>query len=68
MAVCRLAIMSFNENTDLGGYDIGDLKDCIQFGQWQLEMGKKTGFDGQDWRLFVKWAKHKVKVARKEQP
>ena len=61
MAVCRLAIMSFVYNEDLHGYDIGDLKDCIAFGQWQLELGEKTGFNGQNWRSFIKWAKHKIK-------
>ena len=62
MAVCRLALLSYRDNIDLGGYSIYDLKDCIAFAQWQLEMGIETGFDGQDWRGFTKWAKHKIKA------
>jgi hypothetical protein len=64
MAVCKLAIHSFIYNEDLGGYDIHDLKDCIAFGQWELDLGHKIGFDGQDWRCFIKWAKHKIKEVR----
>jgi len=68
MAVCRLAILSFVFNEDIGGYDIGDLKDCIAFGQYELEYGHMIGFDGQDWRCFIKWAKHKIKsLQRKEE-
>jgi hypothetical protein len=67
MAVCRLAILSFIRNEDLGGYDIHDLKDCIAFGQDQLELGITTGFDGQDWKCFIKWAKHKIKEMQKEE-
>lgn len=65
MAVCKLAIQSFIYNEDLGGYDIGDLKDCIAFGQWELKLGHKTGFYGQDWRAFIKWARHKIKTLTK---
>ena len=61
MAVCRLAIMSYRDNDDLGGYDQGDLKDCIAFAHCELEYGHEAGFDGQDWRGFIKWAKHKIK-------
>ena len=64
MAVCRLAIISFKNNHDIGGYSIYDLKDCIAFGQWQLELGIPIGFDGQDWKMFITWAKHKIKVLK----
>lgn len=60
MAVCRLAMLSYKDNQDCGGYDEGDLLDCIQFAEWQLELGIKTGFDGQDWKGFIKWAKSKL--------
>ena len=60
MAVCKLAILTFIYNEDLGGYDIGDLEDCIAFGQWEIELGHTIGFYGQDWKLFIKWAKHKI--------
>lgn len=67
MAVCRLAILSFVRNEDLGGYSIGDLQDCIGFAQGSLEYGIEKGFDGQDWRMFIKWAKHKIKALAKEE-
>jgi len=61
MAVCRLAILSYRDNTDYGGYDDYDLRHCIMFAQGELERGQAIGFDGQDWRGFIKWAKHKLK-------
>lgn len=63
MAVCRLALMSFRDNTDYGGYDAYDLKDCIAFAQWMLELGKDSFSHDTDiqCRPFIKWAKHKIK-------
>ena len=61
MAVCRLAILDYKFNDNLGGYDANDLKDCVAFAQWQLRLGFKVGFDGQDWRGFINWAKRKLK-------
>lgn len=66
MAVCRLAILSYSLNEDLGGYDIQDLEDCIAFARWSLGLGIKTGFDGQDWRSFINWAKRKLAYYNKE--
>ena len=60
MAVCRLAILSYRDKADYGGYDKGDLKDCIHFAEWCLELGEKIGFDGQDWAGFIKWAQGKL--------
>lgn len=60
MAVCRLAILSYRDGNDLGNYDICDLQDCINFAEWQLELGVETGFDGQDWCGFIKWAKSRI--------
>jgi len=62
MAVCRLAILSYRDRKDYGGYDKGDLLDCIQFAKWQLEKGIKIGFDGQDWQGFIRWAKSKLSL------
>ncbi len=63
MAVCRLALLSFRDNTDYGGYDIGDLKDCIAMAQDQLGRGYSTfPHDTEvECRPFILWAKRKVK-------
>jgi hypothetical protein len=65
MVVCKLAILSFIFNEDLHGYDIGDLKDCIEFAQYELALGQEKGFYGQEWKHFIKWAKHKIKEIEK---
>lgn len=62
MAVCRLAILSYRDNVNYGGYDRCDIIDCIAFARQQLEEGITVGFDGQDWRGFIKWATHKLKA------
>lgn len=64
MAVCRLAIMSFRDNTDYGGYSKHDLLDCIEFARWQLELGRDNFSHDTDvlCRPFIKWAKHKLNV------
>ena len=66
MAVCKLAIQSFIFNEEIGGYDLHDLHDCIAFGQWEIELGHEVGFYGQNWKCFIKWAKHKIKDMDKQ--
>lgn len=63
MAVCRLALFSFRDNTDYGGYDAGDLNDCMAFARDMLERGYSTfPHDTEvECRPFILWVKHKVK-------
>ena len=60
MAVCRLAILSYRDKTNYGGYDAQDINDCIDFAEWNLELGIQTGFDGQDWQGFIEWANQQL--------
>ena len=62
VAVCRLAILSYRDKKDYGGYDANDLNDCIAFARYELVWGNKFGFDGQDWGGFIKWAEKKLKT------
>ncbi len=66
MAVCKLAVLSFKDNTDYGGYSMGDLKDCIGMAQCNLECGlDHIAYVNVDLKSFIKWAKHKIKIMRR---
>jgi len=68
MAVCKLAVLSFKHNEDLGGYSIGDLKDCIGMAQENLRNGlDHVAYVPVDIKCFIKWAKHKIKEKEREQ-
>lgn len=67
MAVCKLAIISYSQNEDIGGYSIFDLQDCIAMARWNKECGldhiayvRVENFDH-----FIKWAKHRIKIMKR---
>jgi len=63
MAVCKLAVLSFYYNEDIGGYDIGDLYDCIAMAQGNLKYGiNHLAYVDVDLKSFIKWAKHKIRI------
>ncbi len=67
MTVCKLAVLSFKDNTDYGGYSIGDLKDCIAMAQWNIELEcDHIVYVDVDLKSFIKWAKYKIKVLKEE--
>ena len=62
MAVCKLAVISFVDNEDIGGYSRGDLLDCISQAQSNLEYGlNHLKYIPVDLKSFICWAKHKIK-------
>jgi len=66
MAVCKLAVLSFKYNEDIGGYSIYDLRDCIEMARWNLECGlDHVAYVQVDLKCFIKWAKHKIKVIQR---
>ena len=67
MAVCKLAVITFADNYDIGGYSIGDLHDCIAMGRANIECGyDHIAYVKVDIPCFIKWAKHKIKVLQIE--
>ena len=64
MAVCKLAVLDYYYKENNGGYDVGDLRDCIAQAQHNIKLGinhlKYVDID--DLKCFIKWAKYKIKV------
>lgn len=67
MAVCKLAVLTYRYREEVGGYSIGDLRDCID----QARLNKEWGLDHIAYvRIdslgnFIRWAKHKIKVMKR---